>query len=59
MWVKYSEQADEDTPDGVVFNQNLLGYNNIKTTLRWLHVPNRDFIHILRPLADIEGSLKK
>jgi integrase/recombinase XerD len=43
----------------VVFIQKLLGHNNIKTTLRYLHVTNKDLIHILSPLADIEGLLKK
>ena len=43
----------------VVFIQKLLGHNNIKTTLRYLHVTNKDLVHILSPLADIEGLLKK
>lgn len=43
----------------VVFIQKLLGHNDIKTTLRYLHVTNKDLIHILSPLDDIEGLLKK
>ncbi len=43
----------------VVFIQKLLGHNNIKTTLRYLHVTNKDLVHILSPLEDIEGLLKK
>jgi integrase/recombinase XerD len=43
----------------VVFIQKLLGHNNIKTTLRYLHVTNKDLVHILSPLEDIEALLKK
>jgi site-specific recombinase XerD len=43
----------------VVFIQKLLGHNNIKTTLRYLHVTNKDLVNILSPLADIESLLKK
>ncbi len=43
----------------VVFIQKLLGHNDIKTTLRYLHVTNKDLVHILSPLEDIEGLLKK
>ncbi len=43
----------------VVFIQKLLGHNNIKTTLRYLHVTNKDLVNILSPLEDIEGLLKK
>ena len=56
---RHSEQAREDTRVGVVFIQKLLGHKNIKTTLRWLHVPNRDLVHILKPLADVDSLLKK
>jgi site-specific recombinase XerD len=43
----------------VVFIQKLLGHNDIKTTLKYLHVTNKDLIQILSPLEDIEGLLKK
>ncbi|MEO7119479.1 MAG: tyrosine-type recombinase/integrase [Ginsengibacter sp.] len=43
----------------VVFIQKLLGHSNIKTTLRYLHVTNKDLVHILSPLEDIEDLLKK
>ncbi len=43
----------------VVFIQKLLGHNDIKTTLRYLHVTNKDLINILSPLDDIEYLLKK
>ncbi len=43
----------------VVFIQKLLGHNDIKTTLKYLHVTNKDLIHIISPLEDIEGLLKK
>lgn len=43
----------------VVFIQKLLGHNDIKTTLRYLHVTNKDLMHILSPLEDIESLLKK
>ena len=59
MWVKHSEQAGEDADHGAVFIQKLLGHNNIKTTLRYLHVTNKDLVHILSPLADIESLLKR
>ncbi|MEO8583266.1 MAG: tyrosine-type recombinase/integrase [Flavitalea sp.] len=43
----------------VVFIQKLLGHSNIKTTLRYLHVTNKDLVHILSPLEDIEALLQK
>lgn len=43
----------------VVFIQKLLGHNDIKTTLKYLHVTNKDILHILSPLEDIEALLKK
>ncbi len=43
----------------VVFIQKLLGHNDIKTTLRYLHVTNKDLVHIISPLDDIEGLLKR
>lgn len=43
----------------VVFIQKLLGHNDIRTTLRYLHVTNKDLVHIISPLEDITGLLKK
>lgn len=43
----------------VVFIQKLLGHNDIKTTLKYLHVTNKDVVQILSPIEDIEGLLKK
>lgn len=43
----------------VVFIQKLLGHNDLKTTLRYLHVTNKDLVNILSPLEDIEGLLLK
>lgn len=42
----------------VVMIQKLLGHNDIKTTLRYLHVTNRDLQHVLSPLEDIAGFIK-
>ena len=42
----------------VVMIQKLLGHNNIKTTLRYLHVTNKDLSKILSPIEDITGLLK-
>lgn len=50
MWDNHCEQAGEDTGHGVVFIQKLSGHNNIKTTLRQIHVTNKDLVHILSPL---------
>ena len=42
----------------VTFIQKLLGHNNIKTTLGYLHVTNKDLVNIISPLEDIEKLLK-
>ncbi|KXK29498.1 MAG: integrase [Bacteroidetes bacterium OLB12] len=42
----------------VVFIQKILGHNDIKTTLRYLHVTNKDLVHIISPLEDIEALLR-
>jgi site-specific recombinase XerD len=46
-----------DKGTDVVFIQKLLGHNNIKTTLRYLHVTNKDLVNILSPLEDIKDFL--
>jgi integrase/recombinase XerD len=38
----------------VVFIQKLLGHNDLKTTLRYLHVTNKDLVNILSPIEDIK-----
>lgn len=43
----------------VVFIQRLLGHNDLKTTLKYLHVTNKDLINIISPLDDIENLLRK
>lgn len=42
----------------VVMIQRLLGHNDIKTTLRYLHVTNRDLQKVLSPLEDISRLIK-
>jgi site-specific recombinase XerD len=39
------------------FIQKLLGHNDLKTTLRYLHVTNKDMLNILSPLEDIKDFL--
>ncbi len=46
-----------DKGTDVVMIQKLLGHNDIKTTLRYLHVTNRDLLHILSPIEDISDIL--
>jgi site-specific recombinase XerD len=41
----------------VVFIQKILGHNDLKTTLRYLHVTNKDLVNILSPLEDIKDFL--
>jgi integrase/recombinase XerD len=41
----------------VVFIQKLLGHNDLKTTLRYLHVTNKDLVNILSPFEDIKDFL--
>lgn len=46
-----------DKGTDVVLIQKLLGHNDIKTTLRYLHVTNKDLLNIISPLEDIKGLL--
>lgn len=46
-----------DKGTDVVLIQKLLGHNDIKTTLRYLHVTNKDLLNILSPIEDITGLL--
>ncbi len=41
----------------VVFIQKILGHNDLKTTLRYLHVTNKDLVNILSPIEDIKDFL--
>lgn len=46
-----------DKGTDVVMIQKLLGHNDIKTTLRYLHVTNKDLINIISPLEDIKNLI--
>lgn len=46
-----------DKGTDVVFIQKLLGHSDIKTTLRYLHVTNKDILNILSPLEDIKDLI--
>jgi integrase/recombinase XerD len=46
-----------DKGTDVVFIQKLLGHNDLKTTLRYLHVTNKDLANILSPIEDIKDFL--
>lgn len=43
-----------DKGTDVTIIMNLLGHNDIKTTLRYLHVTNRDMLQIMSPLDDLK-----
>lgn len=43
-----------DKGTDVVMIMKLLGHNDIKTTLRYLHVSNRDMLQIISPLDDLK-----
>lgn len=42
-----------DKGTDVTMIMKLLGHNDIKTTLRYLHITNRDMLHIMSPLDDL------
>ena len=46
-----------DKGTDVVMIQKLLGHNDIRTTLRYLHVTNKDLLNILSPIEDIKDLL--
>jgi site-specific recombinase XerD len=46
-----------DKGTDVTFIQKLLGHNDIKTTLRYLHVTNKDILNILSPIEDIKDLI--
>jgi integrase/recombinase XerD len=43
-----------DKGTDVVMIMKLLGHNDIKTTLRYLHVSNRDMLQVVSPLDDLK-----
>lgn len=43
-----------DKGTDVTMIQKLLGHNDIKTTLRYLHVTNRDLLQVMSPLDDLK-----
>jgi integrase/recombinase XerD len=47
-----------DTGTDVTMIMKLLGHNDIKTTLRYLHVTNRDILQIVSPLDDLKLEWK-
>ncbi len=46
-----------DKGTDVTMIQKLLGHNDIKTTLRYLHVTNRDILQVISPLDDLKLGL--
>ncbi|CAN5223091.1 hypothetical protein BH11BAC6_BH11BAC6_04370 [soil metagenome] len=46
-----------DKGTDVVLIQKLLGHNDIKTTLKYLHVTNKDLLNIISPLEDIKEMI--
>jgi len=38
----------------VTYIQKLLGHNDLKTTLRYLHVTTRDLLNIESPIEDLD-----
>lgn len=43
-----------DKGTDVTMIMKLLGHNDIKTTLRYLHVTNRDILGVISPLDDLK-----
>ncbi len=43
-----------DSGNDVTLIMKLLGHNDLKTTLRYLHVTNRDILKIVSPLDDLD-----
>lgn len=43
-----------DKGTDVVMIMKLLGHNDIKTTLRYLHISNRDMLQVISPLDDLQ-----
>ncbi len=43
-----------DKGTDVTMIQKILGHNDIKTTLRYLHTSNRDLLKIISPLDDLK-----
>lgn len=43
-----------DRGTDIMMIMKLLGHNDIKTTLRYLHVSNRDLLHVVSPLDNLE-----
>jgi site-specific recombinase XerD len=41
----------------IVFIQKILGHTDLKTTLRYLHVTNKDLVNIISPLEDLKGLI--
>ena len=42
-----------DKSTDVTIIMKLLGHNSIRTTMRYLHVTNRDILQVLSPLDDL------
>jgi integrase/recombinase XerD len=47
-----------DKGTDVTMIMKLLGHNDIKTTLRYMHVTNRDILQIVSPLDDLKLEWK-
>jgi site-specific recombinase XerD len=46
-----------DKGTDVTMIQKLLGHNDLKTTLRYLHTSNKDLLKIISPLEDLDLKL--